>query len=141
MALLTSAVTLSPLSLSRSWAPLPPSRHIHAIRVCARVYCRVQPRKLNFGRFTPTAYVPQPEDLEGMLPLHLAARRYNKSEAVIKALLDAYPDAAKEKDKVRYGRRWTVFPFRSSCMCVCVAVCRGRICRSTLPPCTTTQRR
>ena len=36
------------------------------------------------------------------LRLHLAAGN-NNSEAVIKALLDAYPDAAKEKAKVRCG--------------------------------------
>ena len=40
---------------------------------------------------------------DGSLPLHCAARD-NKSEAVIKALLDAYPDAAKEKADVRCGR-------------------------------------
>ena len=39
----------------------------------------------------------------GSLPLHFAAEN-NKSEAVIKALLDAYPDAAKAKDNVRCGR-------------------------------------
>ena len=39
----------------------------------------------------------------GQLPLHFAAQN-NKSEAVIKALLDAYPDAIKEKDNVRCGR-------------------------------------
>ena len=38
---------------------------------------------------------------EGCLPLHLAAES-NKSEAVIKALLDAYPDAIKEKAHHRY---------------------------------------
>ena len=39
----------------------------------------------------------------GFLPLHHAAQ-YSKSEAVIKALLDAYPDAAKAKGWVRCGR-------------------------------------
>ena len=39
----------------------------------------------------------------GGLPLRYAAQ-YSESEAVIKALLDAYPDAIKEKDKVRCGR-------------------------------------
>ena len=39
----------------------------------------------------------------GQLPLHHAAQ-YSKSEAVIKALLDAYPGAAKEKGEVRCGR-------------------------------------
>ena len=39
----------------------------------------------------------------GNLPLHLAAR-YNESEAVIKALLAAYPGAAKAKTVVRCGR-------------------------------------
>ena len=41
--------------------------------------------------------------VQGGLPLHIAAAK-NESEAVIKALLDAYPDAAKAKDKVRCGR-------------------------------------
>ena len=40
---------------------------------------------------------------EGRLPLHYAAEN-NESEAVIKAVLDAYPGAAKEKDDVRCGR-------------------------------------
>ena len=35
---------------------------------------------------------------DGWLPLHVAAMK-NKSEAMIKAVLDAYPDAAKAKDK------------------------------------------
>ena len=38
----------------------------------------------------------------GYLPLHYAAGS-TESEAVIKALLAAYPDAAKAKDKVRCG--------------------------------------
>ena len=40
---------------------------------------------------------------DGDLPLYFAAAN-SKSEAVIKALLDAYPDAAKAKDNVRCGR-------------------------------------
>ena len=36
----------------------------------------------------------------GSLPLHLAAR-FKALEAVVKLLVDAYPDAAKEKDNVR----------------------------------------
>ena len=36
------------------------------------------------------------------LPLHLAAMN-NESEAVMKMLLAAYPDAAKAKDNVRCG--------------------------------------
>ena len=46
------------------------------------------------------------KDKDRSLPLHHAAS-YNASEAVIKALVAAYPDAAKAKDKVRcgHGRR------------------------------------
>ena len=39
----------------------------------------------------------------GWLPLHCAAAN-SESEAVVKAVLDAYPDAAKEKCDVRCGR-------------------------------------
>ena len=34
---------------------------------------------------------------------------WNKSEAVVKALLDAYPDAAKQKGWVRCGQRGGVW--------------------------------
>ena len=37
----------------------------------------------------------------GLLPLHLALK-YQASEAVVRALLGAYPQAAKVKDKVRF---------------------------------------
>ena len=58
----------------------------------------------------------------GFLPLHHAAQ-YNKSEAVIKALLDAYPDAAKEK-QVRCGRvRRVLCPLLS--LLTCVLPCAG----------------
>ena len=40
---------------------------------------------------------------DGWLPLHWAAQG-NESEAVIMALLDAYPDAIKAGDNVRCGR-------------------------------------
>ena len=82
----------------------------HAIRVFC-VCCRVQIKNL---------------------PLHLAAR-HNKSEAVIKALLAAYPDAAKERDdEVRCGRgRRVLCPLLSPH--VSVAVCRVGACRSTGP--------
>ena len=75
------------------------------------------------------------------LPLHDAAK-CNESEAVIKALLDAYPDAAKEKDDVRCGRgRRVLCPLLSHSSRVCVAVCRMGTCRSTMPLRTTSQRR
>ena len=78
---------------------------------------------------------------DGYLPLHLAAY-HNESEAVIKALLDAYPDAAKEKAKVRCGRvRRLLCPLLSLLTCVCVAVCSLGSCRSTWPLGTTSQRR
>ena len=41
---------------------------------------------------------------DGKLPLHCAAQHYNASEAVIKALLAAYPAAVRERDEVRCGR-------------------------------------
>ena len=60
----------------------------------------------------------------GQLPLHLAAQN-NKSEAVIKALLDAYPDAIKEK-AVRCGRgRRVLCPLLSLLTCVCCRVQDG----------------
>ena len=69
----------------------------------------------------------------GKLPLHLAAG-HNKSEAVIKALLAAYPDAAKEENRVRCGRgRRVLCPLLSLLTCVCVAVCSLGSCRSTRP--------
>ena len=75
------------------------------------------------------------------LPLHFAAS-HTKSEAVIKALLDAYPDAAKAKGVVRcgFGRR-VLCPLLSLLTCVCFAVCRMGTCRSTWPLGTTSQRR
>jgi len=55
---------------------------------------------------------------EDCLPLHLAAA-HNESEAVIKALLDAYPNATKKKDKVRCGRvRRVLCPLLSPHVCV-----------------------
>ena len=69
----------------------------------------------------------------GYLPLHWAAE-HNESEAVIKALLDAYPDAAKAKTNVRCGRgRRVLCPLLYILTCVCVAVCRMGCCRSTMP--------
>ena len=44
----------------------------------------------------------------GNLPLHLAARG-NTSEAVIKALLEAHPEGAKEKNHVRGQRAGSLF--------------------------------
>ena len=57
---------------------------------------------------------------------HLAAK-YNKSEAVIKAVLDAYPDAAKAKTRVRCGRGRRVLcpPSLSPHVCVCLCAERG----------------
>jgi len=76
----------------------------------------------------------------GELPLHVAA--INESEAVIKAVFDAYPGAAKAKDKVRCGRwRRVLYPLLSLSSRVCVAVCRMGACRSTWPLSTTSQRR
>ena len=49
------------------------------------------------------------KDRDGYLPLHYAAM-YNESEAVIKAVLDAYPEAVWEKDNVRCGRGRRVVP-------------------------------
>ena len=67
------------------------------------------------------------KDGSGELPLHYAASN-NKSEAVIKALLDAYPGAAKEKDKVRCGRgRRVLCPALSLLTCVCCRVQDGRL--------------
>ena len=59
----------------------------------------------------------------GNLPLHGAAQ-YTKSEAVIKALLDAYPDAAKETD-VRCGRWRRVFLPSSLSLPTCLLPCAG----------------
>ena len=77
-----SPAALSPLS--RVCAPLPPS---HAARV----------------PHTPFVYCVCCRVQTGWLPLHYAAQN-KKSEAVMKALLAAYPDAAKAKAKVRCGR-------------------------------------
>ena len=75
------------------------------------------------------------------LPLHLAVV-HSKSEAVIKALLDAYPDAAKAKSDVRCGRGQRVLcPLLSPHVCACVGVCRMGGCRSTMPLRTAIQRR
>ena len=75
----------------------------------------------------------------GMLPLHEAAA-FNESEAVIKALFDAYPDAAKAKSDVRCGRGQRLLcPLLSPHLCV--AVFSLGSCRSTVPPITTRQRR
>ena len=64
---------------------------------------------------------------DGNLPLHYAAQN-NKSEAVIKALLDAYPDAAKERDNVRCGRgRRVLCPLLSLLTCVCCRVQDGNL--------------
>ena len=75
--------------------------------MCAS-YCRVQEKPYAFlGGFTPTAYVPpKPEsERKTWLPFHVAFGSYGRGpEAVIKALLAAYPDAAKEKSGVRCGR-------------------------------------
>ena len=77
----------------------------------------------------------------GWLPLHFAAGN-SESEAVIMALLDAYPDAAKEKGEVRCGRgRRLLCPLLSLLTCVCVAVCSMGGCRSTGPLGRTSQRR
>ena len=54
----------------------------------------------------------------GKLPLHYAAQN-NRPEAVMKALLAAYPDAAKAKDIVRYGcGRRVLCPLLSLLTCV-----------------------
>ena len=67
------------------------------------------------------------------------ARSRTTSEAVIKALLDAYPDAAKEKNGcvVAAGGACCALSLSPH---VCVAVCRMGSCRSTAAQ-TTSQRR
>ena len=101
-----SPAALSPLS--RVCASPSLSRHAcatHAIRVFFACCC------VQYGR----------------LPLHAAASS-TKSEAVIKALLDAYPDAAKAKNHVRCGRgRRVLCPLLSLLTCVCCRVQNGRL--------------
>ena len=75
-----------------------------------------------------------------LLPLHLAAWN-NKSEAVIKALLDAYPDAIKAKVRCVVAAGGACCALFSLSSRVCVAVCSMGTCRSTLPLRTTSQRR
>ena len=131
-----SALSLASLARVRLSLPLTP-RVPHTPLVFVQ-----EPAYPNFGGFAPTAYVPpKPEsERKTRLPLHVAAGRYNQSEAVIKALLDAYPDAAKKKGWVRCGRRRRVLcPLLTPH--VCVAVCRMGCCRSTMPLRTTSQRR
>ena len=50
----------------------------------------------------------------GMLPLHCAASK-QASEAVVLALLEKYPEAAKEKDKVRVGGMVARLPHPPCC--------------------------
>ena len=64
----------------------------------------------------------------GELPLHYAAR-WNVSEAVVKAVLAAYPDAIKEKDNALWLRAARVVPS----LLTCVAVCSMGSRRSTWP--------
>ena len=72
-------------------------------------------------------------------PLHWAAQ-YTNVRGDEKALLDAYPDAAKAKDKVRCGRgRRVLCPLLS--LLTCVLPCAAQTCRSTGPLTTTSQRR